>query len=109
MKTDRTEEDRAKDVDIPRVQVIPCLTIAVKRSTTVDVHIVTAKLEESSGVLESLVEPVLLPVVGVVGELNCSLDVLKTISDMLEIYSRPWAPYQDRCDLGKSNQAPCRL
>jgi len=44
-----------------------------------------AKLEERCGVLESLIEPILLPVVGVIGELDSSLDICVTVSHTYQV------------------------
>ena len=75
MKTNRTKQDRAKCVDILSVQVVPDLAVAVDRASTVDVDVGAAELEEGRGILKDLLEGVCLPVIGVVGELDRSLDV----------------------------------
>lgn len=93
VQTDHTEQDRAQNVDVPGVQVVPhlqwqgqhwrdeegtyvsYLSITVKEASTVNVHVVSSQLEESGGVLEDLLEGICLPVVGVVGELDISLNV----------------------------------
>jgi hypothetical protein len=70
-----TEEDRPQNIDVFGVQIVPNLTIAVESTTTINVNIVTTELEESGSILEGLVKCVLLPVIRVVGELNCALNV----------------------------------
>jgi hypothetical protein len=75
LKTDGAEEDGTQNVNVLGIEVVPGLAVAVKSTTTIDVDILATKLEEGGGVLEGLVEGVLLPVVGVVGELDGSLDV----------------------------------
>lgn len=91
------KEDGAKDVDVLRIKVVPGLAVTVEGTTTVDVHIFATKLEESGGVLVSLVEGVLLPVVGIVGELDGSLDVCEQYEQGdLSGFTRIQT-YQDRC------------
>lgn len=75
MQPDDAEQDRAQDVDVLCEEVVPDLAVAVEGAAAVDVDVLAAELEEGGGVLEGVVEGVLLPVVGVVGELDGSLDV----------------------------------
>jgi len=75
VQTHSTEEDGSQDVDILSIQVIPDLAIAIEETTTIDVDIVSAELEECGGILENLLESVCLPVVCVVGELDVTLDI----------------------------------
>lgn len=82
MEIDGTEYDGSQDVNILCVQVIPCLAIAIKCSTAIDIHIMAAKLEERCGVLECLIESILLPVISVVGELDRTLDIYSIVSHM---------------------------
>jgi hypothetical protein len=74
-ETNRTEQNWTKDVDILSIKIIPCLTVAVECTASVDVHIFATKLEKRGRILEDLIESILLPVLRVVGELNSSLDV----------------------------------
>lgn len=46
-----------------------------KLRTSVDEHIVSSQLEEASDILEDEREAVVLPIVGVIGELDGSLDI----------------------------------
>lgn len=75
MQTDSTEKDWTEDVDILGVEVVPDLTITVNGAAAINIYVCPAKLKEGGGVLEGLVEGVLLPVVGIIGELNVTLDV----------------------------------
>jgi hypothetical protein len=75
VQTHSTEKDGSQDVDVLSVQVIPDLTIAIKKPTTVNIHIISSKLEECGRVLEDLLESICLPIVRVVGELDVSLDI----------------------------------
>ena len=70
-----TKQDGAENVDVLGVEVVPGLTVTIEHAAPVHVHILATKLEEGGGVLESLVEGVGLPVVGVIGELDIALDV----------------------------------
>lgn len=70
-----SEENRAEDVDILRIEIIPHLAVAIECTTAVDIDIGAAELEERGCVLEGLVEGIGLPVVGVVAELDGSLNV----------------------------------
>ena len=79
-RTNHTEENGAKDVDVLGVEVVPGLAVSVEGAAAVDVDVLTAELEESGGVLVDLLEGVGLPVVGVVCELDGSLDVFLTVS-----------------------------
>jgi hypothetical protein len=87
METNGTEQDWAQDVNVLRIQVIPSLSVAVKSSTSVDVHIMTTKLEESGSVLKGLVETILLPIIGIVRELNSALDVFGIILACMSLTS----------------------
>jgi len=51
------------------------LSISVKSSSTVDVDILSSELEERRDVLEDEWEGIRLPVIGIVGEQNISLDI----------------------------------
>ena len=62
-------------VDVGGVKIIPNLTIAVESAASVDVYIFSSELEERCDVLEDKLEAVCLPVGGIVGEENISLDV----------------------------------
>ena len=75
METNGTEENGSKNVDVLRIQVVPSLAISIKSAATVHVDVCSAQLEKGGGVLEDLLESVRLPVIGVVGELNVTLDV----------------------------------
>lgn len=75
MQTDCTKKDGTKGVDVLRIKVIPNLAISIQGSTTVNIDILATQLEKGSGVLVSVVEGVLLPVVRVIAKLDCSLNV----------------------------------
>jgi hypothetical protein len=75
VETDSAEKDWSQDIDVLCIQVVPGLTIAIKGSTTINIYVVSTELEEGSGILESLVECILLPVISVVRELNRALDI----------------------------------
>lgn len=75
LQADGAEEDWTKDVNVLGVEIVPGLAVAIKSSATIYIDILATKLEESGGVLEGLIERILLPVVGVVGELDHSLNV----------------------------------
>ena len=75
MQANSAKQDGAQDVDVLGIEVIPDLTVAVEDTSTVDVDISATELKERGGVLEGLVECILLPVVGVVCELDVTLDV----------------------------------
>lgn len=75
MQTDCTEKNGSKGVDVLRVKVIPDLAIAIESAATVNIDVFATQLEKGCGVLVGVVESVLLPVVRVIGELNCSLDI----------------------------------
>jgi hypothetical protein len=75
MQTNGSEKDRTKDVNVHRVGIVPDLTVPVDCSATEYIHIFAAELEEGSRVLEGLVEGVLRPVSGVVGELDGALNI----------------------------------
>lgn len=80
MQANCAEQDRAQDVDVLSIEVVPYLTIAVQHAAAVDVDVFTTNLEKRRGVLVNLVESVVLPVVRVVGKLNVALDVCQLIS-----------------------------
>jgi len=69
------KENGSEDVDVLGVEIVPYLAVTIEHTAAVHVHILTTKLEESGGILKCLVESVGLPVVGVVGKLDISLDV----------------------------------
>ena len=75
LETDGAEQDRTQDVDVLGVEIVPDLAVAINGSAAVDVDVLATELEEGGRVLENLVEGVLLPVVGVICELECALDV----------------------------------
>ena len=79
LKTDGAEEDRTQDVDVLGVEIVPDLAVAINSSAAVDVDVLATELEEGGCVLEDLVEGVLLPVVGVICELDCALDVCNDV------------------------------
>jgi hypothetical protein len=86
METDGAEKNGTQDVDVLCIQIIPCLTVTVESSTTIDIHVFSAELEEGCGILEGLVETILLPVISVVCELDCALDILYAISTHVPKY-----------------------
>lgn len=69
------KEDRAENVDILSVEIVPNLTIAIEHATTVHIHIFTSELEEGGSILEGLVEGVGLPVVRIIGKLDIGLNI----------------------------------
>ena len=83
VQADCAKQDRTKDVDVLSIEIVPDLAIAVQHAAAVDVHIFTANLEKSCGVLVDLVESVILPVVRVVGELNIALDICQLVSRVM--------------------------
>jgi len=85
VQTDSTEEDRSENVDVLSIQIIPDLAIAIKETTTVDIHIIASQLEECSGILEDLLESIRLPVVGIVGELNITLNIKIDVVEVGEV------------------------
>jgi hypothetical protein len=56
------------------------LAVSVQSTTSVDVDVLAAELEEGGGVLEDLLEGVGLPVIGVVRELNVALDIYTALA-----------------------------
>jgi hypothetical protein len=74
VQTDNTNQNGTQDESIRSVQVVPNLTIAVQGTVTIDVDICTTELEEGRRILVDLLEGIGLPVVGIVGELDCSED-----------------------------------
>lgn len=75
MQANCAEQDRAQDVNVFSIEVVPDLTIAVQHAAAVDVDVFATNLEKRSCVLVNLVESVVLPVVRVVGKLDVALDV----------------------------------
>lgn len=65
-QADDTEKDRAQNVDVLGVLVIPYLAVAVERAAAVDVDVLAANLPECGGILEGKVEGIGVPVVGIV-------------------------------------------
>lgn len=88
VKADGTKQDWSQDIDILGIQVIPCLAVSIKETTAVDIYIISAKLEESRGVLEDLLKGMCLPVVSVVGELNISLNINVDVVEISEVQRR---------------------
>ena len=85
MQTNSTEENRSQNVDVLGIQIIPNLAVAVEEAAAVNVDVVSTKLEESRGVLEDLLERVCLPVIGVVGELNITLDIKVDVVEVCQV------------------------
>ena len=79
LETDGAKQDRAQDVDVLGIEIVPDLAVAIDGSAAIDVDVLAAELEEGGCVLEDLVEGVLLPVVGVICELDCALDVCNDV------------------------------
>lgn len=75
MQANDTKQNRSQDINVLRIQVIPDLAIAVEEASTIDIHVVSAELEECCGILEDLFEGVCLPVISIIGELHITLDV----------------------------------
>ena len=69
------EEDWTEYVYVFSVKVVPYLAITIQSTTTIDVNILTTKLEEGCCILEDLFEGICLPVVCVVGEENIPTDI----------------------------------
>lgn len=88
MQTNGTEENRSQNVDVLSIQVIPNLAVAVEEAAAVNVDVVATKLEEGCGVLEDLLERICLPVIGVVGELNITLDIKVDVVEVCQIQRR---------------------
>jgi hypothetical protein len=79
-QADDAHQDGAQNQCVLRVEIVPGLAVTVKGTAAVNVDILTTELEEGGRVLKSLVESILLPVVGVVGELNGPLNVCRVTS-----------------------------
>lgn len=75
VQPDNTHQNGTQNEGVRGVQVVPDLAIAVESTVTINVDVCSTELEESRRVLVDLLEGIGLPVVGVVGELNCALDV----------------------------------
>lgn len=88
MQTNGTEENRSQNVDVLSIQIIPNLAVAVEEAAAVNVDVVATKLEEGRGVLEDLLERICLPVIGVVGELNITLDIKVDVVEVCQIQRR---------------------
>ena len=94
-RADHTEEDGPQDVDVLGVKIVPGLAVSVEGAAAVDVDVLATELEEGGGVLVDLLEGVGLPVVGVVCELDGSLDVCLRLA--LQYRSFLKVTYRDRC------------
>lgn len=57
------------------VEIVPDLAVAVNGTAAVYIDVGATELEEGGDVLEDLLEGMGLPVGGIVGELNCALNV----------------------------------
>lgn len=68
-------EDGTQSINVLRVQVEPDLAVAVEGAAAINKDVLAAELEEGGDVLVDELERVGLPVVGVVGEQDGSLDV----------------------------------
>lgn len=88
MQTNGTEENRSQNVDVLSIQIIPNLAVAVEEAAAVNVDVVATKLEEGSGVLEDLLERIRLPIIGVVGELNITLDIKVDMVEVCQVQRR---------------------
>lgn len=75
MQAHNAEENGSQDVDVLSIQVVPDLAIAIEYASTIDIHIISAKLEECCCILKDLLEGVGLPVVGIIRELDVTLDL----------------------------------
>lgn len=75
MQTNDTHQNRAQNEGILGIQVIPDLSVPIERTVSVNVDILATELEEGCCVLVDLFEGVGLPVVCVVGELDCAQDL----------------------------------
>jgi len=53
MKAIQAKENRAKSVNILRIEVIPNLTIPIDGPSSVDIDVVASQLEEGSHILEN--------------------------------------------------------
>lgn len=65
-QADDAEKDRAQDINVLGVPVVPDLAVAVERAAAVDVDVLAANLPECGGILEGKVEGIGVPVVGIV-------------------------------------------
>jgi len=75
VETNDAHEDGSQNIFVLCVEIIPDLSVTVNGSSTININIVASELEESSGVLEDLLERVGLPVCRVVRELNITLNI----------------------------------
>ena len=78
METVDADQNRSESVDVCRIEIVPDLSVPVDGSATIDVDIVTSKLEECGHVLKAESEGVCLPVHGVVCKLDVRLDICRT-------------------------------
>lgn len=75
IQTNNAKQNRAEDKSVLCVQIVPDLTITVQSAASINVHVLTTELEEGRCILEDLLESIRLPVIGIVGELDGSLDI----------------------------------
>lgn len=80
IKSNNSHQDGAQNQSIFGIQVIPNLTIAVKRTSTIDIDVFSTQFEKCCSILINLLEGIGLPVVRVIGELDISLDICPNLS-----------------------------
>lgn len=75
IESNDSHQHRSQNQSILGIQVIPHLTISVKRTSTIDINVFATQFEKGCGILVDLLESICLPVVCVVGKLNIALDI----------------------------------
>lgn len=75
LQPNNAHQNRAQDQRIFSIKIVPDLSVTVNSSAAVDIDVFAAQLEEGRCVLVDLLECVFLPVVCVVGKLNCTKDL----------------------------------
>lgn len=88
MEANCPKEYRSESVNVFGIQVIPDLAVAVESATSINVDVLTTKLEESGCVLKDLLEGVGLPIVRVVREEDVALNVQVDMLQEREIQCR---------------------
>lgn len=89
VQPDNTNQNWTQNEGVRSVQVIPDLSIAVESAITIDVDVCTTELEESRRILVDLLEGIGLPIVGVVGELNCAQDFYNDVVSQSIVWRAP--------------------
>lgn len=98
LESHNADKDGAKDVYVLSVKVPPHLAVTVDDSWTIEVDIIATDLEERCGVLECLVEAILLPVIRVIGESDVAKDLWCHVSHVQG--TEHTKTHEDRCGRG---------